>query len=142
MILVDHFAFKHKADRMENREDWKQSDCYLLLANGYVAGAIAINPNEYFDWDWQQFVPAPGCLYVSSTAILPAFRGFGLGKYLKEWQIDYASDHDMHTVKITTRASNRMMRRLNENFGFKVVARLPYAYSGPKEDGLDMELTL
>lgn len=76
--FADHFGFVHVGydDWYARRQargttDWSQ--LVLARAGGRPAGVIIGN---------DQFVPDEGCGYVATLAVLPEFRGRGLGRFL------------------------------------------------------------
>jgi ribosomal protein S18 acetylase RimI-like enzyme len=82
-----------------------------------------------------------GTVYIQSTGLLREFRGRGLGKRIKAWQIEYAKRNGFRRMVTNCRESNAAMISINEKFGFKAIRNTPGYY----EDGeatVVMELVL
>jgi ribosomal protein S18 acetylase RimI-like enzyme len=83
-----------------------------------------------------------GSLYISTTGILPRFRGIGLGGLLKCWEISYARYHGFNRIVTNTRQRNVAMIKLNRKFGFRMIRTTPAYYSDPPDATVVMELRL
>jgi|SRR6185312_2681466 len=141
LVNIDRECFP-PGDVCTDVDDWKTGECYLVWVDGMLVGATALVVNKYFDWTTYEYEPAPGCMYIASTAILPTQQGLGYGRQVKEWQIKLARKRGCFMMKISTREANIAMRSLNKSVGFKVVGIIDPAYSEPTERGVDMELIL
>jgi ribosomal protein S18 acetylase RimI-like enzyme len=118
-------------------EDWREFDSYWMLEEGQVVGCAAFHPNVDYD-----LTHRPGCIHIVSTGILPEYRGRGLGRKQKEWEIKHARAHGFQVIVTNMRRSNERMIRLNEQFGFRLRLIDPGYYHDPPEDALVMELRL
>ena len=83
-----------------------------------------------------------GSLYISTTGILPRFRGKGFGTLLKAWEISYARYHGFNCIVTNTRKRNVAMIKLNRKFGFRIIRTTPGYYSDPPDSTVVMELRL
>ena len=63
--------------------------------------------------------------------LLRAYRGRGLGKRIKEWEIEYAKRNGFRRVVTNCRESNAAMISINEKYGFRAIRSTPGYY----EDG-------
>ena len=111
---------------------WRAAEVYWMLVDGKRVGCCAL----------QEELETTGVLAISSSGILPAWQGIGLGRVMKAWQIAYARRHGYGRVVTETRESNARMIRLNESFGFKIVGTTPGCYYDPDEAAVEMELLL
>jgi len=111
---------------------WRAAEVYWMLVDGKRVGCCAL----------QDELEADGVLAISSTGILPAWQGIGLGRVMKAWQIAYARRHGYDRVVTETRAGNERMIRLNQSFGFRIVRTTPGCYVDPEEAAVEMELWL
>ena len=111
---------------------WRAAEVYWLIVDGKRVGCCAL----------QEDLEADQVLVISSTGLLPAWQGLGLGRVMKAWQIAYARRHGYARVATETRASNERMIRLNLAFGFQIVRTTPGCYFDPDEAAVEMELTL
>ncbi len=118
-------------------EDWLEFDSYWMFEDGRVVGCAAFHPHVDFD-----LTPRPGCVHIVSTGILPEYRGRGLGRKQKDWQIEYARARGFGVIVTNMRKSNVRIIRLNELFGFQRRLVSPGYYLDPPEDALVMELLL
>jgi ribosomal protein S18 acetylase RimI-like enzyme len=118
-------------------ERWKDLESYWAIADGKTVGCTAFGQN--IDYDDR---PRPGCLYISSTSVLPEFQGQGFGKKQKEWQIEYAKQNGFQVIVTNMRQSNERIIGLNERFGFQRRKVVPNCFSAPAEAAVVMELDL
>jgi len=125
-------------------ELWLSLEPYWILVDGTVAGCAAFAVDTEFQEDLrddEENVPCRGTLYIQTTGLLRAYRGQGLGKRVKEWQIEYARQNGFERVVTNCRESNAAMIAINEKYGFRAIRTTPGYY----EDGeatVVMELTL
>ncbi|HKI87846.1 MAG TPA: GNAT family N-acetyltransferase, partial [Draconibacterium sp.] len=80
-------------------------------------------------------------LRLFSIAVLPQYKGSGIGKQLLEYIIQMARLKKFERISLEVRKSEKWLIRYYENVGFKLVEELPGYYS-PTEDGLRMILPL
>ena len=86
-------------------------------------------------------VPRRGTVYIQSTGLLSGYRGRGLGRRVKEWEIEYARRNGFRRVVTNCREGNARMIGINEKYGFRAIRRTDGYY----EDGeatVVMELVL
>lgn len=142
LVTFDHKAFhKYKADWFE-RDNWESCEPWWMLFNGIKVGCCAFERNVDFSDNLEKENPRrPGSLYISTTGILPRFRGRGFGEMLKCWEISYARFHGFTRIVTNHRKSNKPMIQLNKKFKFKVLRTVPY-YDEPTEPAVVMELLL
>ena len=119
---------------------WKQCESWWLLVDGVRAGTCAFERNVGMVRGGERV--RPGSAYVATTGILPRFRGQGLGRVMKAWQISWALRNGFRTLYGATRKSNKAMIRLNRAFGFQVAYSIPGYYSEPEEAAVVMRLRL
>jgi hypothetical protein len=79
LMAFDRKVFP-KADLFD-ADYWRQCDSWWMLVDGVRAGCTA------FEHDTDGEKHRPGCAYLASTGILPKYRGRGLGRLMKSWQI-------------------------------------------------------
>jgi ribosomal protein S18 acetylase RimI-like enzyme len=125
-------------------EDWLSLESYWIVVDGQVAGCAAFIPDVEFQEDLRgdgENAAQRGTLYIQSTGLLRAYRGLGLGKRIKEWEIEYARRNGFRRIVTNCRESNAAMISINEKFGFRAIRSTPGYY----EDGeatVVMELVL
>ena len=132
----DKKTFQDTPGDFYSPERWVDCECYWVVANGQIVGCTAFELNT----DGRN--SHPGYIFVSSTGVLPEFRGRGFGNVQKEWQIRFALERGFTKMFATMRKSNARMISINEKFGFTVRGTIPGYYGGPDEDGVAMELDL
>jgi GNAT superfamily N-acetyltransferase len=126
------------------QEDWLSLESYWVVVDGRVAGCAAFIHDVEFQEDLREDGEndaQAGTVYIQSTGLLRAYRGQGLGKRIKEWQIEYARRNGFRRVVTNCRESNAAMISINEKFGFRAIRNTPGYY----EDGeatVVMELVL
>ncbi len=144
LVLFDHKAFAAYPSDWFDSAHWRAYQSWWLILNRRKVGCCAFQLNVDFQGDARNGIQTPkrkGSLYLASTAILPAFRGLGLGSLFKAWQIEYARFHGFSRIVTNTRKSNKPMLRLNQKFGFKIIRTSPHYYFDPPESTVVMELT-
>ena len=133
-----------KADLFSTNE-WKEYESHWMTVDGVAVGCCAFLRNVDFQDDLRDDElnpPMPGSLYISTTGILPDWRGMGLGKLLKSWEIAYAKHSGFNRIVTNARSRNTTMIAINKEFGFKVLRTTPAYYSGPPDATTVMELEL
>ena len=125
-------------------EDWLSLESYWIVVDGQVAGCAAFIPDVEFQEDLRgdgENAARPGTVYIQSTGLLRAYRGQGLGKRIKEWEIEHARRKGFRRMVTNCRESNATMIAINEKYGFRAIRSTPGYY----EDGeatVVMELVL
>jgi ribosomal protein S18 acetylase RimI-like enzyme len=125
-------------------ELWLRLESYWIVVDGRVAGCAAFIPDVEFQEDLRgdgENAAQRGTVYIQSTGLLRAYRGRGLGKRIKEWEIEYARRNGFRRIVTNCRESNARMIAINEKYGFRAIRSTPGYY----EDGeatVVMELVL
>jgi ribosomal protein S18 acetylase RimI-like enzyme len=136
---LDVEIFGHDAFALAH---WLTLESYWIVVDGVTAGCAAFVPHVDFAedlQDGQENVPQQGTLYIQSTGLLPPYRGQGLGKQVKEWQIEYARRGGFRRVVTNCRESNAPMIAINRKVGFRPIRTTP-GYYGDGEATVVMEL--
>jgi ribosomal protein S18 acetylase RimI-like enzyme len=145
LILFDHKAFHNYPSDWFDRQAWEECEAWWMVINGKKAGCCAFQQHRDFREDIREDGTNPylrGSLYIVTTGILPEYRGRGLGRLLKCWQIAYARQHGFLRIVTNTRKQNRAMIGLNESVGFRIIRTTPHYYQAPDEATVVMELQL
>lgn len=108
---------------------WRECDVYWMVLEGRRVGCSALQAEG-------------DALYISSSGILPAVQGQGLGRLMKAWQLAYAKRNGFKRIVTNVRAGNKRMIALNRSFGFRIVRKMREFYCDPDEAGVEMELLL
>jgi ribosomal protein S18 acetylase RimI-like enzyme len=119
-------------------------DSYWVIVDGRVAGCAAFVHDVEFQEDLREDgenAAHPGTVYIQSTGLLRAYRGQGLGKRIKAWQIEYAKRNGFRRMVTNCRESNAAMISINEKFGFRAIRSTP-GYYADGEATVVMELVL
>jgi ribosomal protein S18 acetylase RimI-like enzyme len=125
-------------------ELWLSLESYWIVVDGRVAGCAAFIHDVEFQEDLLgdgENAAQRGTVYIQSTGLLRAYRGRGLGKRIKEWEIEYARRNGFRRMLTNCRESNAAMISINEKYGFRAIRSTPGYY----EDGeatVVMELDL
>ena len=125
----------------------------------HVEGESFTNPwtREMYAWELQNphvchiyVVRAPACpvaafcafwlvfdeIHINNVAVLPQFRGQGIGTLLMQHVLAEAHRLGARRATLEVRASNQPALRLYERLGFHVAATRRHYYSNPVEDAL------
>jgi ribosomal protein S18 acetylase RimI-like enzyme len=124
------------------REDWLSLESYWVVLDGLVAGCAAFVHDADFQENLRedgQNATQPGTVYIQSTGLLRAYRGQGLGKRIKAWQIEYAKRNGFRRMVTNCREGNVVMIAINEKYGFRIIRTTP-GYYGDGEATVVMEL--
>jgi ribosomal protein S18 acetylase RimI-like enzyme len=124
-------------------EDWLSLESYWIVVDGQVAGCAAFIPDVEFGEDVGdgENVAQRGTLYIQSTGLRREYRGLGLGKQVKEWQIEYARRNGFGRMVTNCRESNAAMIAINEKYGFRAIRKTD-GYYADGEATVVMELVL
>lgn len=75
---------------------------------------------------------------VQRIAVLPTWRGLGLGRKLMGAMIDSAREKKVDAITLEVRAGNMAARKLYESYGFAAEAVRKGYYRNPGEDAIIM----
>ena len=123
---------------------WWSLEPYWVVVDGQIAGCAAFALDTEFQEDLrddEENVPCRGTLYIQTTGLLRPYRGKGLGRRIKEWQIEYARRNGFQRIITNCRESNARMISINEKYGFRPI-RITPGYYGDGEATVVMELLL
>lgn len=71
---------------------------------------------------------SPGEAHITTIAVHPDWRGYGLGKYILLTAIERAVEHRARIITLEVRASNRVAQHLYADVGFQMVGVHPRYY--------------
>ncbi len=122
---------------------WDRFAAYWIYKDGVIIGSFAFCLNRGI-WGIDDEYPPfeAGSLYIATTGLLPEYRGQGIGKKVKLWQVDFAKSQDFKRIVTNCRESNVAIRELNGDIGFVPIDQIPHYYRSPDEDAIVMELKL
>jgi ribosomal protein S18 acetylase RimI-like enzyme len=125
-------------------EMWASCEAWWMTLGGRRIGCCAFEMDADFEGDERKGGPRRrvGSLYIASTGIVAEFRGCGLGKVMKAWQVAYARRLGYRRIVTNSRKSNEAMIALNRQFGFRKVRTVAGYYDEPKEGAVVMELVI
>jgi ribosomal protein S18 acetylase RimI-like enzyme len=125
-------------------EMWASYEAWWMTLGGRRVGCCAFERDVDFEGDEEKDGDRrrEGSLYIASTGILAEFRGCGLGKVMKAWQVAYARRLGYKRMVTNSRQSNEAMIALNRQFGFRKVRTVAGYYDEPKEGTVVMELVI
>lgn len=75
---------------------------------------------------------------VQRIAVLPAWRGLGLGRKLMDAMVSFAREKEASAITLEVRAGNTAARNLYESYGFTAEAVRKGYYRNPAEDAVIM----
>jgi ribosomal protein S18 acetylase RimI-like enzyme len=133
----DRKAFHKYPGDIYTPEDWLECESYWMVVDGKIVGCTAFERDV--DYDGRS---RPGCLYISSTGVLPEYQGKGFGAEQKNWQIEYAMKNGFTRIVTNMRQSNEPIIQLNDKFCFERCKVVPHYYPDPDEPAIVMELDL
>ena len=74
--------------------------------------------------------------YINNIAVLPEFRGYGIGRALMERIISVAREGKSAFITLEVRVSNRAARCLYESLGFRALGERKDFYQRPLENAV------
>lgn len=80
--------------------------------------------------------------HVTNVAVLPKYRGQGIGKRLMGSLILYAQQQGAERMTLEVRASNEIAQNMYRQFGFTAKGIRPHYYTESNEDALIMWLDI
>ncbi|MBU2702920.1 ribosomal-protein-alanine N-acetyltransferase [Sporomusaceae bacterium BoRhaA] len=80
--------------------------------------------------------------HVTNVAVLPKYRGQGIGKQLMASLILYAQQQGAERMTLEVRASNEIAQNMYRQFGFTAKGIRPRYYTESNEDALIMWLDI
>ena len=79
---------------------------------------------------------------ISNIAVLPAFRGKGIGRAILDEIGSYCRSMECEKITLELRKSNSVAGALYKSYGFVAVGERPNFYSNPVEDAILMDKSL
>ena len=76
--------------------------------------------------------------HITNIAVLPEYRGKGVGKALVEQMIEFAKEMEMIAITLEVRISNYNAQRLYTSYGFKPEGFRKRYYADTGEDAIIM----
>lgn len=76
--------------------------------------------------------------YICNVAVLPVFRGNGIGKNLIKTLLDLCVLKKVESISLEVRQSNNIAIKLYDSLGFQIVGKRKNFYRYPSEDALIM----
>jgi ribosomal-protein-alanine N-acetyltransferase len=80
--------------------------------------------------------------HVTNVAVLPDYRGQGVGKLIMASLILYAGQHGAKRMTLEVRASNEIAKNLYGQFGFTAAGLRKHYYTDSNEDAIIMWLDI
>ena len=111
-------------DAYDSQGQWEGVTCYWLIVDGEKIGTIGFAHDVDVDRSGD-VTESPGNCCIETTGVLLGFRGKGLGKILKAYEMAYAIEHGFKRISTTCRKSNAAIIGLNELFGLERVYEIP-----------------
>jgi len=115
---------------------WSMASLEQEFENGRSALFVAVDGEAVVGWAGLTYVLDEGS--VSDIAVLPAYRGQGLGRALTEALLGEARRLALACLLLEVRVSNAAAVSLYRSLGFAEVGRRPRFYEDPREDALLM----
>ena len=135
LLRFDRKIFHAYPGDVFSKREWLEFDVYWMVVDGKKVGCSAFKAN--FDYDDKR---KSGCLFIASTGIVPEMQGYGLGRRMKQWQIEYAKRNGFKVLQTNMRQSNHEIIGLNNALGFGITRVHRGYYPKPPEAAVVMEL--
>ena len=126
VVEIENAAFFHPwtkdgiIEALENRTKF-----YVFEKGGKVLGYVGVS-----------VILDEG--YITNVAVLPEYRGLGIGNALMKKLDDLAKLENLSFISLEVRTSNQKAISLYEKFGYKTEGVRKNFYDDPKEDALIM----
>ena len=125
---IERECFSHPWSEQSLRESFENPDVYFFTARedgriiGYISAEIILDEG-----------------YIMNIAVIPGFRGRGVGKALVRHLIRHF-ENDLKFITLEVRTSNVAAISLYEKLGFEYVGTRKSYYRNPTEDALLLTL--
>ena len=125
---IERECFSHPWSEQSLRESFAKPDAHFFVAReeqriiGYISAEIIIDEG-----------------YIMNIAVIPGFRGRGVGKALVRHMIEHFKN-DLKFITLEVRASNVAAISLYKKLGFEYVGTRKNYYRNPTEDALLLTL--
>lgn len=131
VVNIEEICFAHPWSKKSLKEQLENDLSHFFVAkdiDGMVIGYAGM-----------QAIAGEG--YVTNIAVLPQYRGKGIGARLVKQLIDITNNLKLDFISLEVRPSNTVATALYNKYGFKEVGRRKNFYRSPTEDGLIMTYT-
>ncbi len=129
-----HAAGIHAVECACFSRPWSEEAVLAELENGHSALFAAVQDGQVIGWAGLEYVCGEGS--VTNIAVLPAFRGQGLGRALTLRLIEEAQRRTLDFLMLEVRASNTPAIALYRSLGFTEIGVRRGFYEKPREDAL------
>jgi len=128
-------ALRHLEQACFPKDAWPLLDLSGVLALPNVVRLKAVSHGEMVGFIAGDIRPGQGLAWIATLAVLPAFRGRGIGKALLQACEELL---EVSHIRLNVRTSNRVAIRLYEETGYQK-AGLWHDYYEDGEDALVMQ---
>jgi len=128
-------ALRHLEQACFPKDAWPLLDLIGVLALPNVVRLKAVSHGEMVGFIAADIRPGQGLAWIATLAVLPAFRGRGIGKALLQACEELL---EVSHIRLNVRTSNRVAIRLYEETGYQK-AGLWHDYYEDGEDALVMQ---
>ena len=128
-------ALRHLERECFPRDAWPLLDLVGILAFPNIVRLKAVVNGEVVGFIAGEIRPGQGSAWIATIAVLPEFRGRGIGKALLQ---DCEESLKVSRIRLSVRATNQVAIRLYEKAGYQK-AGLWKDYYQDSEDALVME---
>lgn len=122
---IEEMCFSHPWSENSIRESFENKCNYFYVATvdekiaGYIGFSVMADEG-----------------YILNVAVLPEYRGSGIGRKLVQTVLEYAEENSLVFVTLEVRVSNETAINLYEKAGFEKVGERKNYYSNPTENAL------
>jgi ribosomal protein S18 acetylase RimI-like enzyme len=102
------------------REDLRQGNLYVIMKDGKVAAAVALDqhtPPEYDEISWRD--RSGSYLVVHRLCVNPDFQGQGISKLLVKEIENFAREKGYTSIRLDTQTANEKAMNLYESQGYE-----------------------
>lgn len=119
-------------------QPWSEGSFLGELLRGDTAMFAAVSQGKVIGWAGLEYVCGEGS--VTNIAVLPDFRGNGIGEALTHMLIQRSRELSLSRLTLEVRQSNSAAVALYEKLGFLHIGKRPDFYSYPREAALMMNI--
>ena len=130
-LSEEHISDVYEIERASFSSPWSESSLMILTREGGI-GFVAIIDDKVVGYVGMMTVLDEG--QITNVAVLPEYRGRGVGLALVLALSQYAMDNAINTLYLEVRRSNLPAISLYEKCGFLNVGTRKGFYSMPVED--------
>jgi len=135
---ISHAAAAAEVEKASFSQPWSEQSLVSQLERDDSEMFVAVCDNETVGWSGLEHSFGEGS--VLNIAVLPQYRGLGIGEALTAKLVEKSKELKLDWLMLEVRPSNTAAVTLYKKLGFAEIGKRPNFYSFPREDALLMRI--